>query len=84
MLVPLTVWSKTRDGCGSVAKPLWKHCVEAFGRAAYFHSPPIFQYSMAGPLRPPGPAVTASFARSSISCEVYGLKFWAIRTSSSS
>src|ERR1035438_9051334 len=43
-----------------------------------------FQYSSAGPLRPPGPAVTAMFRSSSISSARSGLKRCANRTSSSS
>ena len=34
--------------------------------ANYFQTPPTFQYSSAGPCRPPGPAVTARFLSSSI------------------
>ena len=34
----------------------------------YFHTPPIFQYSSAGPCNPPGPAVMARSRSSSISC----------------
>src|ERR1035438_8715660 len=69
---------------GTAARIVLLWCIFHFSLLCYRPWGSRFQYSSAGPLRPPGPAVTAMFRSSSISSARSGLKRCANRTSSSS